>query len=78
MMARADQILSWLFTVTGVTALGVAGYFYWTELPVGPALEFEAVELELNDSGPGQQREVAFQFHNRSGKPMRLLGLSEC
>jgi hypothetical protein len=47
-------------------------------LPVGPALEVAAAELEFNDGVPGQQREVAFQFHNRSGKPMRLLGLSEC
>ncbi|MBI2804596.1 MAG: hypothetical protein HYX68_06380 [Planctomycetes bacterium] len=78
MMARADQILSRLFTVTGFAALGVAGYLYLFAPPSGPALEIEAVELELNDSVPGQQREVAFHFHNRSGKPMRLLGLSEC
>ncbi|MBI2804593.1 MAG: hypothetical protein HYX68_06365 [Planctomycetes bacterium] len=78
MRARGDHILSWLFTLTGFAALGVAGYLYWCELPVGPALEVEAAELELNDGVPGQQREVAFHFHNRSGKPMRVLGLSGC
>ncbi len=70
-----------------LSAAGLYVYFVRQEGPYSfigtpdrelPCLAIAEIELELSDCVAGEKRAVVFQLDNRSGKPMRVLGLTEC
>ena len=59
------------------SSLAAGAYFHFVADKPGPTLEVET-DVNVAECAPGKQREVALQLHNRSGRPMRVLGLVEC
>lgn len=62
----------------------VAGYLYFSapdptaEIAPTFLLDVAETEMEFTDCVAGEKREVVFRLDNRSGKPMRVLGLPGC
>jgi hypothetical protein len=74
------RISLWLYRVcclVGIGFLGAAAYCYFAP-PPGPALHVDETEIKLNDAQVNQKRDLVFRLDNRSGKPMRVLGVSWC
>jgi hypothetical protein len=70
----------WLHRLCGLLAigfLGAAAYCYFAPAR-GPALHVDETEIKLTDAQPNQKRDLVFHLDNRSGKPMRVLGVSWC
>jgi hypothetical protein len=68
----------WLKVFAVLAGLGVlagAGWFCCFRHDSRSWLDVEA-ELEVPWCVSGQERQVVFHLHNRSGRPMRILGLS--
>jgi hypothetical protein len=63
--------------VAGLALLGLATYSYFARSD-GPALVVAEPELEVDDCVPGQETEVVFRLLNKSGRPVRVVGLVPC
>ena len=77
MRAHFERWLPHFFFCVGIGFILAAAYAYFAPLP-GSALDVAETEVEISDGVPGLKREIVFRFDNRSGKPMRVLGLSGC
>jgi hypothetical protein len=77
MSIQNEQRFYWLFCCLGCGLLLLAGYLYFAP-PPGPALEVGATNLELTDCVAGEKRVVVYRLDNRSGRPMRVLGMPGC
>jgi hypothetical protein len=74
------RIYLWLYRVFCLVAigfLGAAAYCYFAP-PPWPAMHVDQTEIKLTDAVPKQKRDLVFRLDNRSGKPMRVLGVSWC
>jgi hypothetical protein len=71
------RLLSYGFLCAGVGLLGLAAYFYFAPAP-GPNLEVGEAEIEVRDCPAKADTPVMFRLHNRSGRPMRVLGVGTC
>lgn len=69
--------LAGLLTALSVGMLGLAGYGYFIALS-GPALHAKQEEVEVPACAPGETREVTIRLENRSGRPIRVLGVGGC
>jgi hypothetical protein len=84
MSERCERWLYHSFSFLGCALMVAAVYCYFWPPDAGVdaalpnLLEVAETDLELSDCVPGQKRTVVFRLDNRSGKPMRVLGLSEC
>ena len=77
MSAPFERWLPQFFFCVGIGFIAAAAYAYFAPVP-GSALDVAETEIEISDGVAGQNREVVFRFDNRSGKPMRVVGLSGC
>ena len=77
MSAHFERWLPQFFFCVGIGFIVAAGYAYYAP-PPGSALDVAETEVEISDGVPEQKREIVFRFDNRSGRPMRVLGLSGC
>ena len=77
LIQRCQRCFVPLFLVAGGCLLAAGAYFHFVADKPGPTLEVET-DVNVAECAPGKQREVALQLHNRSGRPMRVLGLVEC
>lgn len=66
----------WLVLVAGVGLLALAASARLA--PAGPRLIALDPDIRLEDGFVGQSREVVFRVENRSGQPIRVLGLGFC
>jgi uncharacterized protein (DUF58 family) len=76
MTARYDRWFCWLLLAAGGASLGVGGYAYLAA-PPGSLLQAET-EIEIAGAAAGEKRAIAVHFENRSGRPMRILGMMVC
>lgn len=72
-----SRLLSVGFVVLGIALLSVAAYDLLTPAD-GPGVAIEEPEREVTDCSAGKAREVTFPVHNRTGRPLQVLGLTEC
>ncbi|MBM4068362.1 MAG: hypothetical protein FJ271_05390 [Planctomycetes bacterium] len=71
------RLLSNLFLLGGIAFLGLAAYDYFAPPPESQ-LHVEQADLEFPDLPAGCDNTVVFHLDNRSGRPMRVLGLTGC
>lgn len=74
---RITRWVSPLLMLIGLCALvtGIACYFMQ---PGGPALVVPQTDLEIRDGVQGEIRDIAVEIHNRSGRPIRMVGAGFC
>jgi uncharacterized protein (DUF58 family) len=71
------RLVSNVFFAAGFLLLGLAAYFYFPQTP-GAGLETGDTEIEVADCLAGADTPVVFHLENRSGAPMRVLGIGTC
>lgn len=68
-----------LCILAGTCLVGWAAYSLFTPSTLPPlGLEAATTEIEVPGCVAGQAREVVIPLYNRSGQPLRVLGLAEC
>ena len=73
----AYRILSGVLVITGVLLLGFGAYSYFAS-PSDPGLVVPNTDIQLADLTPGEKTEVLISLENKSGRPIRVVGLGQC
>lgn len=70
--------LSTSFFLVGLGLLGVAAWGYFSAADEDPSVTVDDADREVAVGAPGQEVVVSFPIHNRSSRPVRVVGLAEC
>jgi hypothetical protein len=75
MTLRHERWLGRSVIGAALAALGLAGYSYFAP-PSGPDLRVAQTEIEVLEATSGEKRLVMVHLENRSGRPMRVVGVA--
>jgi hypothetical protein len=63
--------------VAGVALFALVAYEYYAP-GAGPALAVEQTDIEFSALLPEKETTVVFHLDNRSGRPLRVVGIAGC